>query len=329
MSKKIIVTGALGFIGSNLLERLEQEWCDDIIAFDWFGNDSKWLNVAKRNHTEFHDPTILIQYIQENKSSIEAIIHLGAISSTIAKDGDLIVSTNYRLSISIFQLCQENGIQFIYASSAATYGDGSNGFQDKESLAYLSELRPLNIYGWSKSQFDIYVSRKKGYSSANAQVVGLKFFNVYGPNEYHKGGQQSVIRTFYESAVVSGEIKLFKSTSPKYVDGEQRRDFVYVDDCVDVIVWFLKNKMISGLFNVGTGSSVTYNQIASIVASFTGDTKISFIDTPEQIKSQYQNFTCADISKLRQVGYRKQMTSIEFGISEYIEKYLTQFDKYK
>lgn len=325
----IIVTGALGFIGSNLLYELEHNGYDHIIAFDWFGREDKWKNVAKRSNVLYLTPEKIIDFINVHKTEIEAIIHLGAISSTTETDGDLIMSNNYELSISLFEFAKGNDIQFIYASSAATYGDGSNGFDDQETLEYLSLLRPLNLYGWSKNQFDLYVARTNGYTNGS-QTVALKFFNVYGPNEYHKGSQKSVINGFYEQAVKQGEIKLFQSNVDNIKDGEQSRDFIYVNDCVNVILWFLNNPELSGIYNVGTGKATTFNEVAFAVKSHTHeDVVISYIPMPDNISHQYQNYTCANISKLRASGYQAPMISINEGVSIYLNEFLTQQDKFK
>lgn len=329
MSRMIIVTGALGFIGSNLLYELERQGYDNIVAIDWFGKGNKWRNVAKRNTVRYVSPRDIVTFLHEHNNDIKAIIHLGAISATTETDGDLVMETNYNLSINLYKFAKENNIQFIYASSAATYGDGANGFEDNETVEYLSNLRPLNLYGWSKNQFDLYVARNRGFYSGS-QTVALKFFNVYGPNEYHKKGQSSVVLSFFEQALSLGEINLFKSNDSNIKDGEQSRDFVYVDDCVNVILWFLSHSNISGIFNVGTGSSTTFNAVATTVKmDETKDVVISYIPIPDNITSQYQNYTCANIAKLRAAGYSRPMTSINNGVGKYISDFLTQQDKYK
>ncbi len=329
MSKKIIITGALGFIGSNLLYSLEQNGYTSVIAVDWFGKDERWKNAAKRSAIKFISPEKLMEYISNKKEDIKAIIHLGAISSTTETDGDLIMATNYSLSIELFEFAKEYNIQFIYASSAATYGNGQNGFEDIDTIEYLSNLRPLNLYGWSKNQFDLYVAHQHGFSEG-CQTVALKFFNVYGPNEYHKKNQMSVINSFFEQASTQREIKLFQSNDSNIKDGEQSRDFVYVSDCVKVILWFLSHPNTSGIFNVGTGNATTFNEVANVIRKqINVDAKLSYIPIPESIDKQYQNYTCANISKLRKVGYDEPMTLIIDGVSSYIKNFLTQQDKYK
>lgn len=330
MSKKIIVTGATGFIGSNLLAELEKRGYKSIIAVDWFGTEDKWKNVAKRSYVTFLEPEKLEKYIESDYDSIDSIIHLGAVSSTTAKDGDFVMSSNYHLTISLFELCSRFGISFIYASSAATYGNGERGFVDDSSFESLALLRPMNLYGWTKNQTDLYISRNGGFENNPSQVVGLRFFNVYGPNEYHKGSQKSIVEPFMTQLLEDGVIRLFKSNSPEINDGEQSRDFIYVDDCVDVIIWFLSHKTVSGLFNVGTGASTTYNEMAGYISdALDMPLRIEYIEMPEKLNSQYQNYTCADISKLRMVGYSKDMTSAKDGVRTYIQDYLTKQDKYK
>ena len=333
---KIVVTGATGFIGSNLLYGLERAGYTDIVAVDTFGCGEKWKNVAKRTMPVYISPEELMPYLHDNKYSIGDIVHLGAISSTTEKDVDAIIAANYSLTTELFRFCLENGISLIYASSAATYGNGENGFSDNEDLSYLSSLRPQNAYGWSKNLVDMYVAQNGGFNKKKSpSIVALKFFNVYGPNEYHKGSQKSVINTFYNQLITTGSMKLFRSNNPEIADGEQKRDFVSVDDCVNVILWFLSyykqtRKGISGIYNVGTGVPATFNQVASFVAKAAGkECKIEYVDMPENVSAHYQNYTCADITKLRNSGYTFEMTSIEQGIKNYIENYLTKQDNFK
>ncbi|MBO4954874.1 MAG: ADP-glyceromanno-heptose 6-epimerase [Muribaculaceae bacterium] len=328
--ERILVTGAAGFIGSNLLARLEADGFTNIVACDYLGSDNiKWRNVAKRSQVEFTSPDSLLSDLRQRR--FDAIIHLGAISSTTATDADEILAVNYRLPIDLHEYCRIHGKRFIYASSAATYGNGEAGFDDRCDMEYLSSLCPLNLYGWSKNLFDKYLSRRGAFTSkAEASVAGLKFFNVYGPNEYHKGTQKSVIPSFYWQATNTDKIDLFRSNTPSVPDGEQKRDFVNVTDCVDVIVWMLHHTEARGLFNVGTGQPVSFARVAAITAQAAGsDAAINFIDMPESIRLQYQNYTCADITRLRSVGYDRQFTDAQEGITEYITHYLSQPDKFK
>ena len=321
--KQIIVTGATGFIGSNLLHSLECRGYSNLVCVDTFGKDEKWKNVLTLNKTRFVSPDNLSEYISFNKNRIQAIIHLGGISSTTEDDVDLIVKTNISLSLELYEICKNNGYQFIYASSASTYGDGSNGFEDGYDIEYLSTLKPLNPYGWSKLYVDKYIANDLLNSKPTNQVVGLRFFNVYGPNENHKGPQASVMLKFYNEINNNKEIKLFRSHNIKFKDGMQERDFVYVKDCSDVITWMLENESICGLFNVGSGNARTFNDVANIIIkNLATDVSIVYIDMPYTLQKHYQYHTEANLNKLRKAGYIKEMTSLEDGISNYINEYL-------
>lgn len=327
----IIVTGGAGFIGSNIVAELEAQGYKDIVVVDWLGTEDKWKNIAKRELAAIVAPENMFEYINKNKEQIEAIIHMGAISATTEKDVDLIIRSNFELSWKLWEFCRDNNKQFIYASSAATYGDGSLGFVDKSDLEYLNQLRPLNPYGWSKVLFDRKVSRevleKRGTPK---QYAGLKFFNVYGPNEYHKGGQKSVVAHIFPDVKIGNEVKLFKSYNSKYKDGEQLRDFVWVGDCVSVVMWLLKNPNVSGLFNVGTGQARTFYDLAKATWTAMGkEPKIGFKEMPETLRDKYQYYTQADLSNLRAKGYNKPMTPLEEGIRQYVQNFLNKEDAYK
>ncbi|MBP5547439.1 MAG: ADP-glyceromanno-heptose 6-epimerase [Bacteroidales bacterium] len=323
-----IVTGATGFIGSNLLAEMQARGYRDIVAVDTFGNGDKWRNVAKRGAVDFVLPNQLDDFLKNNADDILTVFHLGAISSTTETDVDKIVENNYQLTIKLYRFCQEENIQLIYASSAATYGGGEFGFEDRDDIDFLSQLRPLNPYGWSKNSVDKYISETEGFDYR--PVVGLKFFNVYGPNEYHKGMQMSVVRHFYEQYKKNGKVRLFKSYRDDCLDGEQKRDFVWVGDCVDVMIWMMENHLASGLFNVGTGSATSYNTIAECVARSMGiEPVIEFIDMPDSVKNQYQYFTEANLDKLREAGYTKEMTGVPEGVEEYVRGYLMNEDIYR
>lgn len=332
MNKKeqLIVTGGTGFIGSNLLCTLEEKGYTDIISIDTFGCESKWKNVAKRSCVSFILPEQMPAYLDRHQEDISAIIHLGGISSTTETDVDKIVETNIQLSISLYNYCKMNHIQFIYASSAATYGLAGS-FEDVQDIDSLRLLRPMNAYGWSKHCVDKHIAIDRKSDVADCQVVGLKFFNVYGPNEYHKGEQMSVIAKFHKQYAQQGRAKLFKYGEGSVMEGKSpRRDFVYVNDCVDVIIWMLEHKHVSGLFNVGTGQARTFQDVACIVAKMSGtEPNIDYIEMPDSLKSQYQDYTCADMTKLRNTGYSAKMTSLEDGIADYINNFLSKTDKYK
>lgn len=326
----IIVTGGTGFIGSNILAGLEKSGYHDLVVVDYMSNDERWKNIAKRELAHIVLPDQMPAFLEKHKSEIDAIIHMGAISTTTETDVDLIVKTNQQLSWYLWEFCRDNNIRFIYASSAATYGDGSNGFDDNDDLEYLNKLRPLNAYGWSKAFFDRKVAREIAeHRPTPPQHVGLKFFNVYGPNEYHKGGQKSVIAHIFPVVKANEEVKLFKSYNPDYQDGEQLRDFVWVGDIVDVILWMLENPNVSGLFNVGSGVARSFYDLARATWDAMGMTpKIGFKEMPEQLRGKYQYYTCANLDKLRSVGYTKPMTTLEDGVKQYVQKYLNQEDMY-
>jgi ADP-L-glycero-D-manno-heptose 6-epimerase len=248
---------------------------------------------------------------------IDAIFHIGANSSTTEKDADYLFSNNYLYTKELAKYCLEKNVRFIYASSAATYGDGSLGFDDDENK--LETLRPLNMYGYSKQMFDLWAKR----SGAFDKIVGLKYFNVYGPNEYHKGDMRSVVHKAFEQIRDTGKVKLFKSLNPKYKDGEQLRDFIYVRDAVDMTLFFLDKPNINGLFNLGTGKSRTWNDlVTSIFKALNKPVNIEYIDLPEHLREKYQYFTEANMNKIKKAGYNLPISSLEDGVSDYVKNYL-------
>ena len=324
----IILTGGAGFIGSIIAAKLQLEHFKDIVIVDWLGNEDKWKNIAKRELYSIVAPEDLEKFLEKNENEITAVIHMGAISTTTEKDVDLINKSNFQLSNMLWDFCRDYNKQFIYASSAATYGAGENGFHDLANLDYLNKLRPLNPYGWSKTVFDRKVAREieEGRKTPK-QYVGLKFFNVYGPNEYHKGGQKSVIAHIFPDIKAGQPAKLFKSYNKNYKDGEQLRDFVWVGDVADIVLWFLKNPNKNGLYNVGTGQARSFNDLARATFRALGkEPKIEYIEMPETLKNKYQYYTQADMSKLREAGFTRPMTSLEEGIRIYVQKYLNQDD---
>ena len=326
----IIVTGGAGFIGSCIVAKLDELNIHDVYVVDWLGTEDKWKNIAKHEIGGVIHPEDLDQFLKDHYGQVQAIIHMGAISTTTEKDVDQILINNQQLAWKLWCYCRDCNIQYIYASSAASYGDGNNGFEDHDDLDYLKKLRPLNPYGWSKASFDIKVARELAEGrDAPKQHVGLKFFNVYGPNEYHKGGQKSVVCHIFPSVKNNTPVKLFKSYNKDYKDGWQLRDFVYVKDVVDVIIWFLKHPKISGLFNVGTGKARSFYDLAKATWNALGlEEKIEYVEMPENIKDKYQYYTQANITKLREVGYNKEMTSLEDGVKDYVTNYLDQTDQY-
>ncbi len=325
-----VVTGGAGFIGSNIVAALEARGVKDIVVVDRLRSGDKWRNIGKRGLADIVHPDYVLQYLETNAKSVEAVIHMGAISSTTEDDADKILTNNFSLTLGLWKWCSAHEKRFIYASSAATYGDGSRGFSDEFSEAALARLRPMNPYGWSKHLFDRRVASKVFNNRRTpAQWVGLKFFNVYGPNEYHKGGQQSVVAQVYPRAAADANCLLFKSHNPQYPDGGQMRDFVWVGDCVDVVMWLLDNPQVSGLFNLGTGQARSFLDLASAVYRALGkEPKIKFIDTPTEIRDRYQYFTQADMRALRKAGYAKAFTSLESGIHQYVVNYLHTEDPY-
>lgn len=328
----IIVTGGTGFIGSNLVAALEAQGHEDIVVCDVLGMEEKWRNIAKRELRDIVHPDRLFDYLDTHKDKVEAIFHMGAISSTTERDVDLIVETNIVLSRRLWKWCGNNQVRLIYASSAATYGDGEAGFVDTQEIDGLAKLKPLNAYGWSKHMFDRRVARvlENGNEPVPPQWAGLKFFNVYGPNEYHKDDQMSVICKLYPQVVAGATAKLFKSHHPDYEDGGQLRDFVYVKDCVSVMLWLFDNKDVSGLFNVGTGNARSFKDLAEATFGAAGvEPKINYIDMPEQLREKYQYFTQADMTKLRAAGYDKAFTELEDGIRDYVQNYMSQEDMYQ
>lgn len=327
----IIVTGGAGFIGSNIVAELEKQGYKDIAVIDWLGKDDKWKNIAKRELAAVIAPEGIFAYLDDHVAEIEAVIHMGAISTTTETDADLILSSNFQLTWALWCWCRDFSKRFIYASSAATYGDGSLGFKDDESQEFLNSLRPLNKYGWSKALFDRKAARELSEGrGCPPQHAGLKFFNVYGPNEYHKGGQKSVVAHIFPVIKANQEVKLFKSYNPKYKDGWQLRDFVWVGDIVSVIMWLLKNPKVSGLFNVGTGHARSFYDLAKAAWEAMGmQPKIGFREMPEELRGKYQYYTQADLAKLRKAGYDAPMTSLEEGVRQYVQDYLNTDDPYR
>lgn len=332
----IIVTGGAGFIGSNLVAGLQEAGHRNIVICDTLGDDDKWRNIAKREIQDIVKPANLISYLELKGTDIKTIFHMGAISSTTETDADLIVENNFVLSRRVWQHCAQNGIRLIYASSAATYGDGAAGFKDDDAPEALDRLRPLNPYGWSKHLFDRRTSRvvhggaDVAGEKSPPQWAGLKFFNVYGPNEYHKGEQMSVVCKLFPQVVAGATARLFKSHDNAYEDGGQMRDFVYIRDCIDVMLWLYDNPKVSGLFNVGTGKARSFKDLAHAVFKAAGRTpKIQYIDMPEELRDRYQYFTQADMTKLRKAGYAKPFTELEDGVRTYVQDFMTQDDPYR
>jgi ADP-L-glycero-D-manno-heptose 6-epimerase len=325
----LLVTGGAGFIGSNVVASLNEAGQSDIVVNDHFGSDEKWRNLGKRRLADVVPPAALAAWLDGRK--LDAIIHLGAISDTTATDADLVLETNFRLSLRLLDWCATTRTPFIYASSAATYGDGEQGFDDDETPEVLDRLRPLNLYGWSKHLFDLAVAeRVKKRAGLPPQWAGLKFFNVFGPNEYHKGEMMSLVAKRFDEAKSGKPIRLFKSHRENIADGEQRRDFIYVDDAVAVVRWLIENPTVSGLFNVGTGEARSFRDVVTAMFHALGrEPDIDYVDMPVAIRDRYQYFTQASVEKLRRAGYNGGFTLLEDAVSQYVGRYLNRPDRYR
>jgi ADP-L-glycero-D-manno-heptose 6-epimerase len=325
----IIVTGATGFIGSNILADLNAAGRSDIILVDDLGTAAKWKNIAKRRFQDIVLPSELDSLLRKLPGA-DAVYHMGANSSTTATDGDAILLGNFRASKSLWEWCSGTRTPLIYASSAATYGDGSALFVDDQALDALDALRPLNLYGWSKHAFDKWAVAQSTTGSAPPQWCGLKFFNVYGPNENHKGDMRSLVAKNTAAVAAGQTIKLFKSHRADFADGQQLRDFVYVKDCTRVMLWLAGQPQISGIFNLGTGRARSFvDLVLSIGGALDKSVDIEFIDMPESIRANYQYFTQAQMTKLQNAGYTGAFFSLEDGVADYVRQYLTRPDIYR
>jgi ADP-L-glycero-D-manno-heptose 6-epimerase len=313
--KRIIVTGGAGFIGSAIVWRLNQLGYEDILIVDRGDDTEKWKNLPPLKFADYIDADDFIDDLGDFKDA-SAIIHEGACSSTTVTDADLMLRNNYQYTKDLAEFAIANDIRFIYASSAATYGDGSVGMND--GTDDLNGLRPLNVYGYSKHLFDQYAARNKMFDS----IVGLKYFNVFGPNEAHKGDMRSLVHKAFGQISETGKLKLFKSAHPDYGDGEFGRDFIYVKDAVDMTLHFLENKT-GGLFNAGSGVMNTWNALAdAIFNALDLPTSVEFVEMPEQLRNKYQYHTQADLTRLRDAGYRAETTPLNDAVMDYVRNYL-------
>lgn len=329
--KRILVTGGAGFIGSNIAGTLADLTDYRVVVVDEFGSTDKWRNLSKHRIFEIVAPGDVFYWLEANKQELEAIVHMGAISSTTETNVDLILSTNFTLSRGLWNWAAQNKKRFIYASSAATYGDGSAGFDDDARIDALAKLHPLNAYGWSKHLFDqsVAMATTGGDALVPPQWVGLKFFNVYGPNEYHKEEQRSVVNQIFPHALHGRPVRLFHSYRDDYKDGEQLRDFVYVKDCVNIVIWMLANPRVNGLFNVGTGQARSFKDLANATFASVGkEPAITYIDMPEELRGKYQYFTEAKVDRLRAAGYTDPFHSLEEGVRDYVQNYLMKENQY-
>jgi ADP-L-glycero-D-manno-heptose 6-epimerase len=324
----LLVTGGAGFIGSNVVAALNDAG-RDVAVCDVLGHDGKWRNLAKRQLADIVPPVELPGWL--NGRRLDAVVHLGAISETIATDGDLVIETNFRLSMRLLDWCTANATPFIYASSASTYGDGAQGFRDDQSISALKALRPMNLYGWSKHLFDMAVAERASRGvKLPPQWAGLKFFNVFGPNEYHKGAMMSVLARRFDDVRAGRAVELFKSYREGIADGDQRRDFIYVDDVVRVMMWLLSTPSVSGIFNVGTGKARSFRDLMlSAYAALGAAPNIRYVDMPQSIRDSYQYFTQGDVDRLQRAGYNGGFTTLEEAVGLYVKGFLDRADRFR
>ena len=325
----IIVTGGAGFIGSNLISALKNRGLGPVVLCDTFGEDSRWKNLVNSGFDVWVAPDELMGWLDMNGSDVDAVFHMGAVSTTTETDVDYIMNNNFSFTMELWHWCANMGKRFIYASSAATYGAGEHGFIDDNNLEYLEKLRPLNPYGWSKALTDVNVMKLANDGHAPSQWVGLKFFNVYGPNEYHKNGQQSVVEQVFQTIKTTGKATLFQSHNPDYEDGGQLRDFVYVKDLAKVMIWLYDNPHVNGLYNLGTGHARSFKDLATSVFQALGQTvDIDYVPTPDHIARHYQYYTQADMNRLHDAGYDIPFTTLEKGVADYVQNYLNTENPY-
>jgi ADP-L-glycero-D-manno-heptose 6-epimerase len=333
MSKPVVlVTGGAGFIGSNIVAALAEAGGCDVVVCDRLrtADSGKWRNLSKHPVADFVAPEALFDWLARRCETVDTIVHMGAISSTMEEDADKIIHNNFGLSRDLWDWAAERGRRLIYASSAATYGDGSAGFSDADDYASLKALRPLNAYGWSKALFDLYARREADRGHAPAQWAGLKFFNVYGPNEQHKGGMRSVACQKWPEAARGEAVKLFKSYREDVPHGGQRRDFVYVRDAVEVVLWLMANPQVSGVYNLGSGRARSFRELVeALFRAADQPPRIDYVDMPPGLRERYQYYTQAEMGRLQAAGYDRPFTTLEDGIADYVWLYLSQSDPYR
>jgi len=333
MTRKIaFVTGGAGFIGSNIAARLAEDRDLDVVVCDRLreAEIGKWRNIAKHAIGDFVAPSDMFDWLEKRWREIELVVHMAAVSSTTEPDADKIVHSNFSLSRDLFRWCTDRQRRFVYASSAATYGDGGQGFDDDNGYEALAALRPLNTYGWSKALFDLFAVRQAARDYAPPQWVGLKFFNVYGPNEEHKHSMKSVASQIWPQVREGHAVQLFKSYRADIPDGGQKRDFVYVRDCADVVQWVLETPEVNGVFNLGSGEARSFEEMALAVFAAAGKpAAIDYTPMPPAIRERYQYYTQARVDRLRQAGYAAPFTRLEDGIADYVQRYLSQPDPYR
>lgn len=322
MSKKIIITGGAGFIGRNVVAALNERGEDNLIVVDELGTSEKWKNLLGLQYEDYLDKDAFRALIREDRlAGVQAILHLGACSATTERDASYLADNNYQTTRELCEWCLTHGARFVYASSAATYGDGSLGYSDDDRV--MPTLKPLNMYGYSKHMFDLWALRK----GLLGMIAGLKYFNVYGPHETHKGDMRSVVSKAYEQVRDTGVVRLFKSYKAEYGDGEQLRDFVYVKDAVDMTLHLMEHPEMSGVFNCGTGQARSWNDLArAVFVAMDRPANIEYIDMPTELQGKYQYFTQADMEKARSAGYSRPFTALEDGVKKYVQGYLMSED---
>lgn len=327
----ILITGAAGFIGSNLAAAFNERGVYDLVLCDRLRSGGKWLNIRQRQFDDIVSPDDLPEWLERNRGRVQGVFHMGAISSTTVTDGDAVLRENLKFSLMLLDWCALAAVPFIYASSAATYGDGRQGFRDEFTPEALARLMPLNLYGFSKHAFDNIVCRRRQIGAPlPPQCVGLKFFNVFGPNEHHKGSMQSVLTKLWPEIAHGRTVRLFRSHVPHVRDGEQLRDFVYVRDVENVMLWLFENPHVSGLFNVGTGKAQTFKDFVSAGFEAIGtEPRIEYVDMPLEIRDKYQYFTQADLGGLRGVGYPRAFTPLAEAVAHYVTHYLVKECPYR
>lgn len=322
----LVVTGGGGFIGSVLAAALNEAGHDRLVIVDRFGSGEKWRNIAKREFLDILPIDGLLPWLDRHGGEVDTVFHLGANSSTFETDADAIIAGNLNYSIALWRWCAAAGKPLVYASSAATYGDGTAGFDDGVDLA---RLRPLNLYGWSKHAFDRWAAREAARGHAPPRWFGLKFFNVFGPNEYHKGEMRSLVAKNYARVAAGEAVRLFKSYRPDFADGGQLRDFVYVKDCVAALLHLWRQGRASGLYNIGSGRARSFADLIGALAAACGRApRIEYVDMPEALRPTYQYFTEAPLGRLRAAGYDGQFAPLEAAVADFVAGYLARPDPY-
>jgi ADP-L-glycero-D-manno-heptose 6-epimerase len=325
----LVITGGGGFIGSVLAWALNEAGRADLVIVDRFGHDEKWRNLAKRDFFEIVPIEGMPAWLGHYGGEVEGVFHLGANASTTETDADLVIDTNLNSSIGLWRWCAAHQVPLIYASSAATYGDGAQGFDDAGGVTEFKQLRPMNLYGWSKHAFDLWALREAAKGHAPPSWYGLKFFNVFGPNEYHKGEMMSLVAKNHAKIAGGETIRLFKSHREGIADGEQSRDFVYVKDCAAVMLWLGRQRPASGIYNLGTGTAKSFRALMEATGAVCGGPpKIDYIDTPPEIRSNYQYKTEARMERLRALGYNAPFTPLEEAVEDFVVNYLANPDPY-